>query len=484
VSRYRAHLSDQVRCVNGMTRINGVADAMEVDLIFLSRDLSPPRDDVWRSVSEQSGVQVRIHRVTGPRRDDDSNRWATIARARNKGKRLGSAIWVMFVDDDVVLRPWCVAQLVDGLSRRPAFAALAADYNNEMSSGWEHWDYPRHVGMGATLFHREHLDRLTFRWESDKCECQCCCDDLRGAGLAIGYLREAEARHNPMPPNRVIDKVVDRGRAVAPPSARPSMPNFTGRILAAFDRNHFRRFRYRFLKSLRGSGNHEHVTAVTYGLYPSEQDLLAQSPGVEVIAANPDGHPAVRRLRDFQGVLNRWHEQTPVAYWDAGDVVFQGRLRRLWDLVGTYPDQLLAVTEPTRFADNGTIQSWVTTIRDPDARQKAMDLFFKNPVINSGFVASTASVMLRYFREAVHLRHSSSLLGSIDWGDQTVLNLYCHSQPHKWREIASGWNFCLCDRKPDEYRVHPDGRTDRLDGSPLYVVHGTAGTLKPWDLAL
>ena len=112
-----------------------------------------------------------------------------------------------------------------------------------------------------------------------------------------------------------------------------------------------------------------------------------------------------------------------------------------------------------------------------------MDLFFKNPVINAGFVASTASVMLRYFREAVHLRHSSSLLGSIDWGDQTVLNLYCHSQPHKWREIASGWNFCLCGRMPGEYRVHRDGRTERLDGSPLYIVHGTAGTLKPWDLA-
>jgi hypothetical protein len=473
----------RTRSANGMSRINRVTVAMEVDLIFLSRDLSPPRDDVWRSISEQSGVRVQIFRVTGPRRDDDCNRWQTIARARNKGKRQGSAPWVMFVDDDVVLDPWCVARLVDGLSRRPAFAALAADYNKEMSSGWEHWDYPRHVGMGATLFHREHLDRLTFRWETDKCECQCCCDDLRGAGLAIGYLPEAGARHNPLPPNRVTEKGVDRGRAAVPPSAPSRTPKMTGRILAAFDRNHFRLFRHRFLKSLRGSGNHEPVTAVTYGLYPSEQDLLDQTPGVQVIAANPDGHPAVRRLRDFQGVLKRWPEQTPVAYWDAGDVVFQGRLRPLWDLVRAYPNQLLAVSEKTGFADNRTVQSWVTTIRDPDARKKAMDLFCKNPVINGGFTAGTASVMLRYFREAVHLRDSSSLLGSTDWGDQTVLNLYCHSQPHAWREIPSCWNFCLCGREPDEYRVRPDGRTERLDGAPLYVVHGAAGMLKPWDLA-
>ena len=37
-----------------------------VDLILLSRDLSPPREDVWRSVEAQQGVQIVIHRVAGP----------------------------------------------------------------------------------------------------------------------------------------------------------------------------------------------------------------------------------------------------------------------------------------------------------------------------------------------------------------------------------------------------------------------------------
>ena len=57
-----------------------------------------------------------------------------------------------------------------------------------MAGEWENWDYPRHVGMAATLFRRERLERLTFRWEPGKCECRCCCDDLRRAGFGIGYL--------------------------------------------------------------------------------------------------------------------------------------------------------------------------------------------------------------------------------------------------------------------------------------------------------
>ena len=68
-----------------------------------------------------------------------------------------------------------------------------------MAGEWQNWDYPRHVGMAATLFRRERLERLTFRWEPGKCECRCCCDDLRRAGFGIGYLaRRAQAWHRPV----------------------------------------------------------------------------------------------------------------------------------------------------------------------------------------------------------------------------------------------------------------------------------------------
>ena len=103
----------------------------------------------------------------------------------------------MFVDDDVVLGRGCVASLLQTLQARVEFAAFAADYNHEMKAGRGNSDYPPHVGMGATLFRRKPLESVTFRWEDQKCECQCCCDDLRRAGYGIGYLPGAVAWHKP-----------------------------------------------------------------------------------------------------------------------------------------------------------------------------------------------------------------------------------------------------------------------------------------------
>ena len=203
---------------------------MDIDLILLSRDLSAPRWDVGRGIETQDGMRFQIHRVIGAPRPDDPNRWETIARARNEGKGLGRTPFVMYLDDDVVLGPGCMARLLMGLRRRPEFAALAADYNGEMNSGWENWDYPRHVGMGATLFRRERLAVMTFRWESGRCECQCCCDDLRRGGFAVGYLPGAVASHRqstpkcgPCPTASVADAITPEGRAAleTPAQSRP-----------------------------------------------------------------------------------------------------------------------------------------------------------------------------------------------------------------------------------------------------------------------
>jgi hypothetical protein len=453
-----------------------------VDLIFLSRDLSPPREEIWQAALAQRGVMLRVHRVAGPRHRDDPNRWATIVRARNDGKRRGTAQWVMFLDDDVVLGPECVARLVEGLQSRPGFAALAADYAGDMNDGWSHWDYPDHVGMGATLFRRERLDGLVFRWEPDKCECRCCCDDLRRAGFGIGYLRGALAWHMASPHRDSDAKDLDREPCAVPAAAGGGRSHIPGRVLAAFDRRHFRLFRPRFMATLRRSGNSEQVTAVTYGLYPSEERILAQIWGVEVVPASHDGHPAVLRLRDFQRVVARWPDETPVAYWDAGDVIFQDSLAPLWKLVTDYTDQLLATREAPEFLKNLGVRRWVESIWDPEARERAMALFAGRPVLNAGFAAGTAGAMLRYLRESERLRNSTALRGSSDWGDQTVMNLYCRSNPRAWREIATGWNFCLVGLGPTDYRVGPDGRFARLDGEPLHVVHGNAGALRGWDL--
>jgi hypothetical protein len=462
---------------------------VDIDLLFLSRDLSPPRPDIWEPMRSQEGVNLRVVRITGPPRPGDRSRFETIARARNAGKRLGTTPLVMLLDDDVVLGPRCVARLADALSRRPEFAALGADTSAEMDGSWEHWDYPRHVRLTAVLFRRERLEELTFRWEPSKCDCQCCCDDLRRAGYAIGYLPGAEAWHRPsgaipstrarISPHQAHSGPQGPEGGPAPAVARSSLP---GRILAAFDRRHQRLFVRRFLRTLRNEGNFETVTAVTSGLFPSERRRLAQMPGVEVIVAPNDGPPARQRLRDFQQAVASWPPETPVAYWDAGDVVFQDRIAPLWDLVRAHPDQLLVVTEVIPFRESTTCQWWVETIHDLGARARAMELFRDHQTLNAGFAAGTARTMLRYLKAAETLLNSPALHGTGDYGDQTAMNLYCRSNPNTWVEIPSGWNYCLVGRGPKHCWVGPDGRTVRLDGEPLYVAHGAGGTLKPWDL--
>ena len=358
---------------------------MNIDLLFLSRDLAPPRQDVWKAIQAQEGVTLRVIRITGPSRPGDRSRFETIARARNAGKRSGTTPFVMLLDDDVVLGPRCVARLAEGLRTRQEFAALGADTAGEMEQGWDHWDYPRHVRMNAVLFRRERLEALTFRWEPSKCDCQCCCDDLRRAGHAIGYLREAEAWHRPSP-TPAPPRGAEVSPHLAPPHREPrateptpaaAIPSLPGRILAAFDRKHLRLFVKRFLRTLRDEGNSETVTAVTSGLFPSERRSLARMPGVEVIVAPNDGHPARQRLRDFQQAVASWPPDTPVAYWDAADIVFQDRIAPLWDPSGWTTSTSSRPTPEVRvtFRESTTCWMWTETIRDPEARARAIDLF-------------------------------------------------------------------------------------------------------------
>jgi len=460
--------------------------ADDVDVIVLTRDGGPPPPVVRDGIVLQEGVRLRVHLVAGGSRPDDANRLAAIARARNAGKRLGSAPWLMFVDDDVVLGPGCVARLIDGLRRLPGYAALAADYLGEtdgqmgpdLGNGLGGLPVTRHVAMGAALFRREVLPLVRFRWSHDRCECLCCCDDLRRAGLGVAYLPGARARHLPGLTQRSC------GAAGAIPAHDPETKKNEGlrlkpgRVLAAFDRRHFRPFLRQFLATFRRAGNPEVVTAVAYGLSPTQQRRLAAAPGVEaVLHSGTMVHPAIRRLRDFQDVIAGWPEDTPVAYWDAGDVVFQDRLGPLWELVQLHPDKLLAVREPSGHPENGAVASWTLSIDDAEAREFAFGLLSSRPFLNSGFAAGTARAMLGYLREADTLRHSKALQGTLDWGDQLALNLYCHSVPERWHEAPQGWNYCMCMRDPRHYRLRLQGRIESTRGEPIHVVHGNDRSL-------
>src|SRR5262249_44898028 len=103
---------------------------------------------------------------------------------------LGTAPWLMFVDDDVELEAEAIARLVSALRESPRYGALAADYGDRAGEG-----PAPHVAMGACLFRRGVLPLFRFRWEPGRCECRCCCDDLRYHGFGIAYAAGVRGRH-------------------------------------------------------------------------------------------------------------------------------------------------------------------------------------------------------------------------------------------------------------------------------------------------
>jgi lipopolysaccharide biosynthesis glycosyltransferase len=193
--------------------------------------------------------------------------------------------------------------------------------------------------------------------------------------------------------------------------------------------------------------------------------------------------PPIRRLLDFQTLIAGLPPETPVAYWDAADVLFQGSLAPLWNLVRENPDRLLAVREPTGYPRNRAVTKWSLSIRDTQWRTRLFELLKVRPFLNSGFAAGTARVMLAYLREAHRMRHSRELLGSTDWGDQMALNLYCHLEPSRWLEIEEGWNYCVHDRRRGEVGVQPDGRVVSRRGTTIHAIHGNAHSFRHLELS-
>lgn len=440
-----------------------------VDILLLKRPHTQVPQAVLQAIHQQRGVNIQLHQAVGNPLASDPSRWATIARGRNELKQHGHAPYVMFVDDDVALDLDCVRTLLEDLQASPTLAAIAADYDHQASR----LPWTGHVSMGACMFRRSALMRVMFRSTDSMCECGCCCEDLRRDNLGITYSRRAKAFHL-----RKRDQPRSLGNAMPAAVAKPV-------VMAAFDRRDIGRFEDSFLRSLRTWKNPERVIAVVYGAYPSEISRLQQLSGVSVVARPFNGETApVRRLTDFAQVCRQLPSGTPTAYWDVADVIFQTSLSRLWQQVYRRPDRLIAVSEPRGYPENRVILPWSLTIRDPKHRQHALHLLQRNRFLNSGFAAGTAETMGRYFETAAGYLRGPELLGTTDWGDQMCLNLYCHSQPHRWHEPDRGWNYCVHDRPADEIAVSPNGLVISRKLGLIPVVHGNARSLRQFSLLI
>lgn len=447
--------------------------ASNVDIAILTTDPDRIPSRVLDAVKNQTGIRAKVRFIDGTPQPRERLRWETIVRARNQAVQSSTSDWLMFLDDDVQLQSDTVARLYHGLQARPEYGALAADYLGDRARRRP----SPHVGMGATMFRRSVIADLPFRFEADRCECLCLCHDLRARGIRIDYAFDATARH--------LERSVEACSAsvAAGPIVRSSLPDQlsvqnSGVVLAAFNRRDVGKFQRQFLHSLRQSGNAEQVIAVVYGLRPSERNRLASLPGVSVVAKRDNGvSPPIRRLSDFADIVRSLPSTTPVAYWDAGDVVFQGRLTDLWATAAQHPDRVLAGREPQDWDINEGMIKWTRSIANPVQRDRAVRLLSGKCVLNSGFAAGNAIVMLDYFSEAKRLRESEELRGTLDWGDQTALNLYCHSDVSRWKEVQEGWNFCVYGRTPGSVRVNGTGRVSCSGYDDIRVVHGNARSL-------
>ncbi|GAA4471848.1 glycosyltransferase family 2 protein [Novipirellula rosea] len=442
-----------------------------VDVLMLCRPHSEPPPVVVDAIHRQNDVNVRLHIATGWPHGDDRNRWQTIARARNQIKQRATADWVMFVDDDVLLDPHCIATLVHRLERSPTLGAVAADYDLENQTSAN----AGHVGMGACLFRGEVLKSVQFRSTPNQCECSCCCEDLRRQGIGITYCGIAKATH--------LGKSNHVAAAMPQPASNHHPLAHSPYVLAAFDRRDLQRFEHQFLRSLRTWGNACPVIAVTYGLYPSEIRRLTQLSDVHVVARPSNGTMVpVRRLHEFAEITQRLPANAAVAYWDVSDVVFQTRLDSLWHSVAMRPDVVHAVVEPKGYPHNAVIPAWSLSIHDPWHRSHAFELLKRNPFLNSGFAAGTAATLYRYFSAAHQMRQGPELAGTTDWGDQMGLNLYCHQQPHRWYAADEGWNYCVHDRRIGEVTVSPEGLVISRRIGKIPVVHGNARSLRQFAI--
>ena len=450
-----------------------------IDIFVLTRTGSRFHPAVLDGIKSQRGVRCSVFQVVGRRENTDANRHQTIVRARNRAKKLGNASWAMYLDDDVVLEPDCAVRLLEGLKSRPDWGALAADYLEESRGEGQGVG---HVGMGATLFRRDALERIQFRWEPGKCECRCCCEDLSDQGYRIGYLPAARAHHQ-----RQAFHGCDTDPIKKPRDPVRDAPH----VLAALDSNHFPQFYCVFLKSFRATGNRAPVTVIGYGLSAGEKRVLARHPSVARVVSKEANclSPAVRRVKDFQLALTDLPDQQPVVWWDAGDVLFQRNLGELWDLLRANPGRLLAVREPESHPRNTAVAMWTSRIADLRVRENVFQLLSRRPFLNSGFVAGDAQSIRKYLRFAKRFLDSADLWDQQPM-DQLAFNYYCHSDARRWVEVDQRWNYCLAFRGPGLLQPRRPSDTDWhpafanlprfVDDNrrPIPVVHGNARMLQ------
>ncbi|MEM7315880.1 MAG: hypothetical protein AAF497_22320, partial [Planctomycetota bacterium] len=309
------------------------------------------------------------------------------------------------------------------------------------------------------------------------CDCQYCCEDLRRRLIGVEYIEGLFAEHIDIGEAANVADTSSTHATVADAGAgqRSDEPRLAPIVMAAFDSGHQIPFCDQFLSSFRRSGNNETVTAITYGLTQSVVAKIRTHRNVGTVnlpAARRGERVAIVRMVGFRDYLATLPEQTPVAFWDAGDVIFQDSIAPLWQLVESHPGKVLAVRE-CQDVSNG-MDTWTRSMPNEKSRKEVDELMAGKFPFNGGFAASTAGCMKSYFDKAIEI--SNTLLFGAAGVDQLAMNVIAHTSS-LIHETGNEWNYVLIGQpKLGQARFSPDGRFHH-GSAKIRVAHGALSTL-------
>ena len=254
-----------------------------------------------------------------------------------------------------------------------------------LTSGWE-----------PLSFRREALARLTFHWEPGRCECQCCCDDLRRMGLGIAYLpRTGDPRA--ASGSRSHHVILGRRPCCNEMGSRARLSrDLEPHILTTFDRRHLNRFSSSSCRRSAKRAMTRWSRRWRTGSGPANGESSRRPPGSRRV---PRGRrrlsvdpPAPRLPGRDRTMARRVH---PSRTGTRATSSSRAPLHRFgtWSAIiptGSSPSANLA--SPGKLGRLGMDLS----IHDPSARKFAFDLLSTRPFLNGGFAAGTARAMLDY----------------------------------------------------------------------------------------
>ena len=98
--------------------------------------------------------------------------------------------WVLTMDNDIILPPFCIDAMIEFMSKNPDFAGICISKHYEPVSV----DEARHVDAAPVLYRPNIFKNLKYRADTH-CECLHTVNDLRAAGHRIGFLPGFKVDH-------------------------------------------------------------------------------------------------------------------------------------------------------------------------------------------------------------------------------------------------------------------------------------------------